>query len=37
MAGEQDNRVVEIPAGRPQISYVADADQWVPRGQVLRA
>ena len=36
MAAEYDNRVIEIPLGRPQIKYVADADQWVPRGQVLR-
>jgi hypothetical protein len=27
---------VEIPAGKPQIRYAARADQWVPRGDVLR-
>jgi hypothetical protein len=35
MAAEFDNRVIEIPLGRPQISYMESADQWVPRGQVL--
>jgi hypothetical protein len=27
---------VEIPPGRPQLEYVARADRWVPRGDVLR-
>jgi len=27
---------VEIPPGRPQIRYFANAEQWVPRGGVLR-
>ena len=27
---------IEIPIGRPQISYFAAADQWAPRGGVLR-
>ena len=27
---------VEIPPGRPQICYFAAADQWTPRGGVLR-
>ena len=27
---------VEIPEGRPQIRYYKEADQWVPRGDVLR-
>src|ERR1700675_2886915 len=36
MAAEFDNRAIEIPLGRPQISYMEGADQWVPRGQVLR-
>jgi hypothetical protein len=28
--------VVEIPRGRPQLDYFAPADQWVPRGGVVR-
>lgn len=28
---------VEVPPGRPQIWYCAPADQWAPRGSVLRA
>lgn len=31
-----DNVVHEIPPGRPQISYFEAADQWTPRGEVLR-
>jgi hypothetical protein len=27
---------IEIPSGRPQIRYFAEADQWAPRGSVLR-
>jgi hypothetical protein len=27
---------VEIPPGRPQIMYFAPAEQWAPRGGVLR-
>jgi len=27
---------IEIPPGRPQISYFAAGDQWIPRGAVLR-
>ncbi len=27
---------VEIPAGKPQVRYFAEGDQWVPRGDVLR-
>jgi hypothetical protein len=27
---------VEIPAGKPQVKYHANADQWSPRGDVLR-
>jgi hypothetical protein len=27
---------VEVPPGRPQISYFAPGDQWAPRGGVLR-
>lgn len=26
----------EIPLGKPQVKYHKDADQWVPRGHVLR-
>lgn len=28
---------VEIPPGRPQIWYFGPAEQWAPRGSVLRA
>jgi len=31
-----ENKVIEIPVGKPQIKYSSDADQWVPRGRVLR-
>ena len=27
---------VEIPEGKPQVSYFEPGDQWVPRGDVLR-
>jgi len=27
---------VEVPVGRPQVRYFSRADQWVPRGGVLR-
>lgn len=27
---------VEVPPGRPQISYFPQGDQWTPRGDVLR-
>jgi hypothetical protein len=30
------HRPVEIPDGKPQIKYFEAADQWVPRGDVLR-
>lgn len=36
LAAEYDNVVVEVPPGRPQITYSQGTDQWVPRGQVLR-
>lgn len=26
----------EVPAGKPQVRYFEDGDQWVPRGHVLR-
>ena len=36
LRAEHDNVVTEIPPGRPQIEYAENADQWVPRGDVLR-
>jgi hypothetical protein len=36
LASEYKHVAVEIPPGRPQIRYFARADQWVPRGAVLR-
>jgi hypothetical protein len=36
VAAQFENKVVEIPVGKPQINYSEDADQWVPRGSVLR-
>jgi hypothetical protein len=30
------HRAVEVPAGRPQVRYSEQCDQWVPRGDVLR-
>ncbi len=33
---EWENVVVEIPPGRPQITYLDFSDQWSPRGDVLR-
>jgi hypothetical protein len=35
-AANYQHIAVEVPEGRPQLTYHADADQWVPRGQVLR-
>lgn len=32
-----EHRAVEVPPGRPQLEYMPEADQWVPRGQVIRA
>lgn len=26
----------EVPAGKPQVRFFEDGDQWVPRGHVLR-
>ena len=28
---------VEVPPGKPQLQYMAQSDQWVPRGGVVRA
>lgn len=36
LAAAYDNTVIEIPPGRPQIKFVENAQQWIPRGQVLR-
>ena len=36
LAGEFDSTVVEIPPGKPQVRFVEDSGQWVPRGRVLR-
>jgi hypothetical protein len=36
MAAEYEHVAVEIPHGRPQIEYHSMADQWTPRGGVLR-
>jgi len=36
MARGIENVAVEIPPGRPQITYTSECDQWVPRGSVLR-
>jgi len=33
---EYEHVAVEIPPGKPQIRYVPESDQWVPRGDVLR-
>jgi hypothetical protein len=33
---EYHHVAVEVPPGRPQISYSPLSDQWVPRGHVLR-
>jgi nucleoside-diphosphate-sugar epimerase len=27
----------EIPVGKPQVRYFEESDQWVPRGNVVRA
>jgi len=36
MADQYEHVAVEIPPGRPQIEYHPKADQWTPRGDVLR-
>ena len=36
LAAGFDSTAVEIPAGKPQVRFVEDSGQWVPRGRVLR-
>ena len=36
LAASYEHICVEIPPGKPQIRYHALADQWTPRGDVLR-
>ena len=36
LAAEFDSTAVEIPPGKPQVRFVEDSAQWVPRGRVLR-
>ena len=36
LAASYHHVAVEIPEGHPQIRYYKEADQWVPRGDVLR-
>jgi hypothetical protein len=36
MAAGYEHVAVEIPRGRPQIEYHSEANQWTPRGGVLR-
>jgi hypothetical protein len=36
LMAEHDHVAVEVPPGRPQVEYFEEADQWVPRGDVLR-
>ena len=36
IAAQFENKVVEVPLGKPQIHYSEGADQWVPRGSVVR-
>jgi hypothetical protein len=33
---EYEHVCVEVPLGKPQVRYEERADQWVPRGDVLR-
>jgi hypothetical protein len=35
-AAEYEHVAVEVPMGRPQLEFFEQADQWVPRGHVLR-
>ncbi len=36
LVASYEHVAVEVPVGSPQVRYAADADQWVPRGHVLR-
>lgn len=36
LAAQHPHAVVEVPLGSPQIEYHAQAEQWTPRGTVLR-
>ena len=36
LAAEHPYVAIEVPPGRPQIRYVPEGDQWVPRGGVVR-
>lgn len=36
LAEEYEHIAIEIPEGKPQISYFEKGDQWTPRGDVLR-
>ena len=36
LAAQHPHEVVEVPLGSPQIEYHAQAEQWTPRGSVLR-
>ena len=36
LAAKFDSTAVEIPPGKPQVRFVEDSAQWVPRGRVLR-
>ncbi len=36
ISAQSENRVIEVPLGRPQIKYFEEGDQWVPRAQVVR-
>lgn len=36
MSDSYEHIAIEIPAGNPQIKYSKEAEQWTPRGDVLR-
>jgi len=36
LAASYEHVAIEVPVGSPQLRYAAEADQWVPRGDVLR-